>query len=90
MFYSLVQTLRKIGSSLSLPFVLLVLEWTGYVANAPTEPRATILGIQALIGPIPALFLLVGIFFAAKYPLNRARFGELRAALAARRQEKAE
>ena len=90
MFYSLVQTLRKIGSSLSLPFVLLVLEWTGYVANAPTEPRATILGIQALIGPIPAILLLVGIVFAGRYPLNRARFGELRDALAARRQEKAE
>ena len=49
MFYSLVQTLRKIGSSLSLPFVLLMLEWTGYVANAPTQSRNTILGIQSLI-----------------------------------------
>ncbi len=86
MFYSLVQTLRKIGSSLSLPFVLLMLEWTGYVANAPVQPRNTILGIQALIGPIPAVILLVGIFIASRYPLDRKRFAQVRAELAGRRQ----
>lgn len=85
MFYSLVQTMRKIGSSLSLPFVLLMLEWTGYVANAPVQPRSTILGIQALIGPIPAVFLLVGIIFASRYPLNRKVFEQVRAELAKRR-----
>ena len=90
MFYSLVQTLRKIGSSLSLPFVLLMLEWTGYVANAPVQPRNTILGIQALIGPIPAVFLLVGIIFASRYPLNRKLFDQVRADLAERRSGKAE
>ena len=88
MFYSLVQTMRKIGSSLSLPFVLLMLEWTGYVANAQTQPRNTILGIQSLIGPIPAAFLLVGIFFAMRYPLDRKRFVELRAELAKRHADK--
>lgn len=86
MFYSLVQTLRKIGSSLSLPFVLLMLEWTGYVANATVQPRNTILGIQALIGPIPAVILLVGIFIASRYPLDRKRFAQVRAELAGRRQ----
>jgi GPH family glycoside/pentoside/hexuronide:cation symporter len=85
MFYSLVQTLRKIGSSLSLPLVLLMLEVTGYVANAPSQPPATILGIQALIGPIPAVFLIVGILFASRYPLSRKRFEALRVELAERR-----
>jgi GPH family glycoside/pentoside/hexuronide:cation symporter len=86
MFYSLVQTMRKIGSSLSLPFVLLMLEWTGYVANARVQPRNTILGIQALIGPIPAVFLLVGIFFASRYPLDRKRFAQVRSELAERKK----
>ncbi len=89
MFYSLVQTLRKIGSSLSLPFVLLMLEWTGYVANAPQQPRNTILGIQALIGPIPAVFLLVGIFLASRYPLSRKVFDQVRAELAQRHADQA-
>jgi len=86
MFYSLVQTLRKVGSSLSLPFVLLILDWTGYVANAPVQPRNTILGIQSLIGPIPAVFLLLGIFLAMRYPLDRKRFAQLRADLAERKK----
>ncbi len=90
MFYSLVQTLRKIGSSLSLPFVLVMLEWTGYVANAPTQSPSTIAGIQALIGPVPAVFLLVGILFASRYPLSRKRFDQIRAELAQRRSGKAE
>lgn len=89
MFYSLVQTLRKIGSSLSLPLVLFMLEWTGYIANAPEQPRGTIMGIQALIGPIPAVFLLVGILFASRYPLNRKRFDQVRAELAERQSGKA-
>jgi GPH family glycoside/pentoside/hexuronide:cation symporter len=84
-YYSLVQTLRKIGSSLSLPFVLLMLEWTGYVANAPEQPRNTLLGIQALIGPIPATFLLVGVMLAIRYPLNRKLFDQVRAQLAERK-----
>jgi GPH family glycoside/pentoside/hexuronide:cation symporter len=84
-FYSLVQTLRKIGSSLSLPFVLLMLEWTGYVANAPEQPRSTLMGIQALIGPIPAMFLLVGVMLAIRYPLNRKLFDQVRAQLAERK-----
>jgi glycoside/pentoside/hexuronide:cation symporter, GPH family len=86
MFYSLVQTLRKVGSSLSLPFVLLMLEWTGYVANAPVQPHNTILGIQALIGPIPAVILLVGIFIASRYPLDRKRFAQVRAELVDRKK----
>jgi GPH family glycoside/pentoside/hexuronide:cation symporter len=90
MFYSLVQTLRKVGSSLSLPFVLLMLEWTGYVANAPTQPRSTIIGIQSLIGPIPAIFLLIGIFFATRYPLDRKHFAEIRAELGKRQTGEAE
>jgi GPH family glycoside/pentoside/hexuronide:cation symporter len=86
MFYSLVQTLRKVGSSLSLPFVLLMLEWTGYIANAPVQPHKTILGIQALIGPIPAAILLIGIFIAFRYPLDRKRFAQVRAELAERKK----
>ena len=89
MFYSLVQTLRKIGSSLALPLVLLMLEWTGYVANAPVQPSNTILGIQALIGPIPAVFLLTGIILAKYYPLSRKNFDRVRAELAERQAGKA-
>ena len=84
MFYSLVTTFRKVGVSISIPLVMLMLEWTGYVANAETQPHNAILGIQLLIGPIPAVCLVFGIILAAFYPLNRARHAELRAKLAER------
>jgi GPH family glycoside/pentoside/hexuronide:cation symporter len=66
---------------------MLMLEWTGYVANSKTQPPNAILGMQLLIGPIPAACLLVGIFLAFLYPLNRARHAEVRAKLAEHQAE---
>lgn len=86
MYYSLVTLFRKIAASLSLPLVLLILEWTGYVANAETQPRSAIIGIQALIGPIPAVLVIAGIVFAMLYPLTRKRYAEIRAQLAERQK----
>jgi glycoside/pentoside/hexuronide:cation symporter, GPH family len=84
MYYSLVTLFRKIAASLTLPLVLLVLEWTGYMANAPAQPKSAILGIQGLIGPIPSAFILAGIVLASMYPLTRTRHAEVRATLAKR------
>ena len=86
MYYSLVTLFRKIAASLSLPLVLLILEWTGYVANAETQPRSAIIGIQALIGPIPAVLVIAGIIFATLYPLTRSRYAQIRAQLAERQK----
>jgi len=85
MYYSLVALGRKIASSLALPMVLLVLEWTNYSAAAASQPISAINGIRLLIGPIPALFLVGGIILALVYPLNRERFAEVRDQLAQRR-----
>lgn len=85
MFYSLVTLFRKVAASLSLPLVLLILEWTGYVPNANIQPKSAILGIQALIGPIPTILILVGIVFAILNPLTRDRYARVRAKLSERR-----
>jgi glycoside/pentoside/hexuronide:cation symporter, GPH family len=85
MYYSLVALGRKIASSLAMPMVLLVLEWTNYSAAAASQPISAINGIRLLIGPIPALFLVGGIILALVYPLNRERFAEVRDQLAQRR-----
>jgi GPH family glycoside/pentoside/hexuronide:cation symporter len=87
MFYSLVTLFRKIAASLSVPLLLLMLSWTGYIPNAATQPPSALLGIRLLTGPYPAALLLVGIIFAYKYPLTRLRFAEVRQELARRRQE---
>jgi GPH family glycoside/pentoside/hexuronide:cation symporter len=84
-FYSLVTLLRKVASSISIPATLLVLGWTGYIANAPQQPHSAILGIEALTGPGPAILLVAGILFALRYPITRASHAKMRAELAARR-----
>jgi len=88
MFYSLVTTIRKVSASLSLPLILLVLDWSGYNPNLVVQPTRAIHGIQALIGPIPSLFLLVGIIFAILYPLSRERHAEIVKELENRRAAK--
>jgi GPH family glycoside/pentoside/hexuronide:cation symporter len=85
MFYSLVTLFRKMASSLTIPLTLLVLGWTGYVANAAEQPAAAMTGIRVMMGPLPALLLLVGVVFAWFYPLNRKRFEALRAELREKR-----
>jgi glycoside/pentoside/hexuronide:cation symporter, GPH family len=86
MYYSLVTLFRKIAASLSLPLVLLILEWTGYVANADVQSKSAVIGIRMLIGPIPSVLVLAGILFASLYPLTRARHAQIRAELAGRQE----
>jgi glycoside/pentoside/hexuronide:cation symporter, GPH family len=86
MYYSLVTLFRKIAASLTLPLVLLVLDRTGYVANADVQPKSAITGIQALIGPIPSVLVIAGIIITGIYPLTRARHAQVRAELAERKK----
>ncbi len=70
-FYSLVSLFKKIASSIAIPLTLLVLDWSGYVSNAPLQKPSAILAIRILTGPVPSVFLLGGILFAIFYPLTR-------------------
>ncbi len=77
-FYSLVSLFKKIASSIAIPLTLLVLDWSGYVSNAPVQEPSAVLAIRTLTGPVPSLFLLGGILFAIFYPLNRETHHETR------------
>jgi len=85
LFYSLITLSHKFASSLAIPLILLVLEWSGYVPNASTQPISAQWGIRIAVGPIPALLLVTGLFLAYKYPLNRANFAALTRELELRR-----
>jgi GPH family glycoside/pentoside/hexuronide:cation symporter len=78
MYYSLVLLLRKVASSIAIPMTLLVLEWSGYISNAKVQTPSAVKAIQALMGPIPAVFFCCGIAFALFYPLSRERHAEIR------------
>ena len=84
MFYALVSLLKKVASSISIPLALLVLDWSGYVSNAPHQTESAVWAIRILIGPVPSVFLLGGILFALYYPLSRELHAETREKIAAR------
>ncbi len=84
MFYSLTTLTKKVATSIALPLVLVLLEATGYQPNVAQQDPSALWGIRITIGPIPAVLLAVGIFFAYKYPLDRDQFAEVVKILAAR------
>ena len=85
-FYSLTTLARKIASSIAIPLILLLLEVTGYQPNTAQQSPGALWGIRLVIGPIPALLLVVGILIASRYPLDRDQFQEVVRQLRARRE----
>jgi GPH family glycoside/pentoside/hexuronide:cation symporter len=85
MYYSLVTLFRKVSVSLAVPFTLVMLGWTGYIANAPQQPQSAIIGIITLVGLLPAALFLVGASFARKLPITREDFTRVRTEVDRRR-----
>jgi GPH family glycoside/pentoside/hexuronide:cation symporter len=76
-FYSLIMLMQKIASSIAIPLVLLLLEFTGYVPNAAQQSSQAVTGIKIVVGPVPAVLLSAAIVFAFLYPLSRERHAEI-------------
>ena len=88
MFYSLVMLAQKAASGLAIFVVGLLLEWSGYVANAQTQTPNALLTIRAVAGGFPAILLVCGIIFASIYPIGREAHQQIRAQLAARKAQR--
>ncbi|HUX21696.1 MAG TPA: glycoside-pentoside-hexuronide (GPH):cation symporter [Spirochaetia bacterium] len=85
MFYSLVTLVQKIASSIAVPLVLVIFQFTGYQPNVADQAPAAISGMRLVTGIVPALFLCLGIYFALRYPLTRERHNEIVREIAERR-----
>jgi GPH family glycoside/pentoside/hexuronide:cation symporter len=83
-YYSMVTLMQKAATSAAVPMALLVLDWAGYVPNAPQTERS-LWAIRSLAGPVPAVLLLAGVVLAAFYPLSREQHGRIRRLLERRR-----
>ena len=77
MFYSVTTLARKVTSAVSVTFIGPILELTGYKPNLLQQSPEAIRGIKLVIGPLPAALLLLGIYIAYKYPLDRDQFASL-------------
>jgi GPH family glycoside/pentoside/hexuronide:cation symporter len=86
MFYSLITLAQKIAVSVALPLALLILNSSGYNAELAVQPASAINAIRLIAGPIPGVFLGVGILFAALYPLGRENYSRMARELEARRK----
>jgi GPH family glycoside/pentoside/hexuronide:cation symporter len=84
--YGLAVLGQKLGTGLGLFLMGAILSWQGFdEALAPGEqPASALLALRLLLGPIPALLLVVGIVLVWFYPLSRERHAAVRAQLAAR------
>ena len=86
MFYALVSLMKKVAVSIALPVTLLVLDWSGFMSNAPQQTESAVWAIRIMIGPVPSVLLLGGILFAMYYPLTREAHAEVRESIEARRE----
>jgi GPH family glycoside/pentoside/hexuronide:cation symporter len=86
MYYSLITLAQKIASSMAVPAALLILEYSGYIANSANQPQSAIDGIRFVAGPLPAITLGLGILFTLLYPLGRERHHEITRELELRRK----
>jgi GPH family glycoside/pentoside/hexuronide:cation symporter len=77
MYYSLITLTKKAAASFAVPLALLLLDATGYVPVISEQPASALWGIRIVMGPIPAVLLCIGIFFAFRYPLDREKFAQI-------------
>ena len=78
-FYALWIFVARIGSALAGLIVGGMLALFGYVPNLIPHPALSQLGIKLLVGPVAALFFISANIALWFYPIDRKRYGEIRA-----------
>jgi GPH family glycoside/pentoside/hexuronide:cation symporter len=91
-FYGLMVLLQKLGLALALFIVGLSLDLAGFVKRIPGEPLpiqpdSALWAIRLVMSIFPALVLLIGLVLARFYPITREYHEQIRAQLAARKQQ---
>ena len=86
-FYSLLSTFRGVAVSLAIPAALLMLDASGYMPNQTVQPAGPDLMIRLLFGLSPLVLIGPAMLLAWKYPLNRARFDQVKQELTQRRAD---
>jgi GPH family glycoside/pentoside/hexuronide:cation symporter len=75
----------KLGSSLGTFIAGLILSWSGFNSNIQVQAPETITWIRSMLASIPILGLIAIILIISKLDLTKARCGEIRTQLEARR-----
>ncbi len=83
-YYGVMGLLEKLGTGLALGGVGLVLQLYGYEGGVPQQSEAAAFAMRLLMGPVPALLLVLSLVAVCFYPLSRAKHASIRAAMARR------
>ncbi|ERN42447.1 Na+/melibiose symporter [Rubidibacter lacunae KORDI 51-2] len=92
MFCALLVQLQKLGTALAIFLVGKTLEAAGYVARSGgddlvlSQPDSALTAIRWILGPLPAIVLSAGIYFAVGYPITRQVHDSIVLKLHARRE----
>lgn len=89
-YYGFFVFLQKMALAGSTFIIGQVLNWAGYLSSGPgqanpIQPDSALLAIRIATGPLPALVLLIGLFFAWIYPITKEKHTEILTQLAERR-----
>jgi GPH family glycoside/pentoside/hexuronide:cation symporter len=90
-FYGLFVFLQKMALAIGTAILGLALQKSGYLEADPAalgpvrQPESALLAIRIAIGPLPAVSLLLGLFFAWRYPITKESHAETLRLLAERR-----
>jgi len=82
-YYSIWTFVIALGGALAGFLVGQSLDLFGYIPNI-AQSATSILGIRLLIGPLPALLILISNLALAFYPLDKKRYEEVQATIRAR------
>ena len=77
--------IRKLSSGAAIFLVGLLLQVSGYTAGAAEQTSAAKTTIVGILTIVPILFVLLGIFAALRYPIDKHNFAQIRDVVRQRR-----
>lgn len=82
-YYAFMVLLQKFGLALGLFLVGIALEAAGFIERIPGEPipvqpNSALWAIRLAVGPLPAIFLIMGVILAYFYPITKELHAEIR------------
>ncbi len=87
LFYAFMVLLQKVGLALGIFLVGQGLSLSGYEGNIVQQPPAAILAIRLSVGPLPTVFLILGIILAYFYPVTKEYHDEILLKLSERKNQ---
>ncbi|MBN1525612.1 MAG: MFS transporter [Spirochaetales bacterium] len=81
-FYGLWTLISKIGQAIAFQIMGIILFVSGYIepekGQIVVQPESALTAIKFLLGPVPFIVLITGIVIVLNYPLNAAKYDEIR------------